>query len=340
MTANVSPRRIVAAQGGVAIAASVRSVHWVDAARLWNWASGRGSMDVPAHVPGSLISPSEFATFTYRTSPRYQTTRHLLTLLLSSEGVPGVAQVTVPSGATTYDVPYMTRELARPWSIVIDRASQSTSEDELSFDIEVNVAEDDACRIECVSIEALPRLVLVASDDDLGVDPEIVRPRNPIAETSLHDQLAARGDLLAAASRRVGMLQVARGSSDPWTFNSGTFADFFSSDHPLLGRSLTSGDDVTAMSWAVLAKCSDGTTAGEVVVDNVSVGTGLDTITIPAGTTSWTWLPQDSGFDCDAEDNSTSTGLRSATWDDHKFKCRRTAGTGTISIATLSVWEP
>jgi hypothetical protein len=83
-------------------------------------------------------------------------------------------------------------------------------------------------------------------------------------------------------------------------------------------------------------------TSGDIRVSN-SGGTGVSTITIPAGTTSWTWLPSTAGaaatFAAECEDNTSSTGLQSGAYDEHTFEFRRTAGAGEVWIATVSVFD-
>src|SRR6185369_5104571 len=66
------PHRIIAAQSGVAITNTVRAVHWVDCASVQNWTAARGSMEVPAYVPGATLDDSSLTyTFRWWTGPRY-----------------------------------------------------------------------------------------------------------------------------------------------------------------------------------------------------------------------------------------------------------------------------
>lgn len=341
MSATTPEWRVAAPYGAVKISRSVRGEEWIEAARLQCWLAGRGSMDVPAHAPLVTISGGASATFRYWTKPRYQTTRYAYGFTLRGASR-GEATVTIPSGGTAYATTIGTRDDPQPMTIPIGRSAQSLAEAELSFDIAAPAGLD--VTVECVSIEALPRMFLDTAGSDLGVERTRFFARRPIAVASLGTQLLARQNDLRDACRRVGAFQFARGDGSPWsvTTDSPSWATLFDAAIGILGRKLYSTDTTRTLSWRVLAKCSDGTTSGSVRVNNDS-GTGASTITIPTGTTTYTWLPTTAGaaatFSADAEDNTTATGLRGGAHDDHTFEAQRTAGAGTISIATISIFE-
>lgn len=334
---DVPPHRIVAAQSEIAISRSVRSVHWVDEATVQNWAAGRGDMLVPAFNTKADVDDGVSPTFRWKVKPRYQTCSLAFgflatctvnfSLKLTIMGQPPVNYLTRPRGQAT------------PAYFIYDLPTQGTDVIELTLRAEGPEGMSTSAIVECLSVEALPRSALFTNGFELGVDSEIERYRQPITRTSLHDQVGDHVDDLLLACRRTGMVQVARGDSDPWVINSGTYTDLFASDSNLLGRSQFRAQASKPSHWWALVKCSDGTTAGDITVDNQSFGTALDTITIPVGTTGWTWIAEGTGFDHDCEDNTTATGLRLGRFDDHKFKARRTAGAGLISIATISAYE-
>lgn len=325
-----------------AISLSVRSGTWIDAAHTQNWLAGRGSMDVPAHAILGTIAGAATNTFRYWTKPRIQTARYAYSLVLrSTTDTPGSASVAIPTGGSAVDVPVGTRHNPVTTTLYADRASLSSAEAELSLDI--TAPSGNAIVVESLSIEAVPRTLLIVGND-LGVDRLRFWARQPIMEPSLSSQLLDRQNDLRDACRRVGGFQFSRGTTSPWTITtaSPSWATLFDDDIGILGRLLYSGDTTRTYSCRVLAKCSDGTTAGTVRVNNDS-GTAAASITIAAGTTSWTWLPSTGGaaatFSVDAEDNTAADGLRGAAHDDHTFECQRTAGTGSVQIATISVYE-
>lgn len=378
MAATVPEQRIELVETEVRTSNAVRAVSWQEAAQLQMWLAGRGSIEVPGHAPLVEIPTSTTATFAYWTKPRFQTCRYALTLHLIASSFRdfgaayGAVTVNVPSGGTGVDVLIGSHADPHPVTIVFDRTAQSSAEAELSFDIVTNAS--NRALVECVGIEAVPRTLLPvdsnaqrlvtwsgdalvtqsgdrlvtyngASSNNLGVDRLRFWPRQPIMEPSLSSGLLNRQNDLRDACRRVGMFQFSRGTNDPWliTTASPSWSNLFVDAIALLGRSLYSSDTTRTLSWRVLAKCSDGSTSGQVRVSNVSGGVGLSTISIPTSTTNWTWFPTTGGaaatFACDAENNTVADGRRSGRWDDHTFEANRTAGAGSVQISTISVFE-
>lgn len=113
------------------------------------------------------------------------------------------------------------------------------------------------------------------------------------------------------------------------TISSGVSANLFAADPIVLtqkiGRSATVGELIAL----IAAKCSDGSTAGTVTFTATS-GDAV-TITVPAGTTSTTWIAG-GAFDADCEDLSSATGRRSNRWDKVAITGVRTAGAGSIYL--------
>lgn len=339
MAATVPESRLNLVQSGVEISRSVRGVSWIDSARLANWISGRGSMDVPAHAPMVRIAGSGSSDFTYRVKPRYQTTRYALSLVLTSPDGPTTADVTVPIGGTTHTVNVQPRLNARPETLIFERSSQSTTETTLDFRIAAGGTED--VDVECVSIEALPRATLAQDTSDLGVDRLQFFPRQPIYEASLSTQLTDVVSSIRDSARRVGIYQHSFGTDSPFSTSSTTFVDVFDEDHEELGRYLYNGDTTRTHSWRVLAYADVAGTKGEVRITNTSGASTV--IDVPLSTTSATWLPATGGspstFTCDCEDNTTANGRRRSGGDMHAIEARVTSASGTIYIESISIWE-
>jgi hypothetical protein len=346
MAASVPERRIVCSKdpygntrSTIAIANSVRAVSWVDAAALQCWLAGRGSMDVPAHCPfETTLSDLDSTEFRYWTKPRYQTTRYALTIVLSG-AAGGVAYAQFPIGGATQTIRAPRRREAVPVTLFADRSSQSSSEAEIGC--YVAAAESDGVSVDLIQIEALPRGLLSVSGSDLGAKRLAFNPRQPIIEATVVDQVLDRQNDLRDAARRVGLFQQSRGTNNPWTTTSGSYSGLFVGTIAFVPRQLYDGQTFYRCSWRVLAKCSDGSTAGDIRVTTTSGESS--TITIPTSTTSWTWLPTTAGaaatFEPECEDNTTSDGLQGAAYDECTFEFRRTAGAGSVQIATVSVFD-
>lgn len=354
MAATVPEQRIIASKDAagnvrntIAIANSVRAISWVDAARLQCWLAGRGSMDVPSHAPFCKLN-EQTAEFRYWTKPRYQTTRYALTVLCSSASIGKYALVQFPTGATAQAITARRRRDATPVTLFADVSAQGTTEGEITLSIQAPSGTTDLM-VDGIQIEALPRTILSVNANDLGANRLDFFPRQPILESNLIDQILDSQNNLRDAARRVGLYQMSRGTVNSqdtaWHITSGTYVDLHDGPVTFLPRKLYSGQATYNCSWRVLVKCSDGTTAGDVRVSNTSGGTGVSVITVPAGVTAWTWLPglvngtSPATFVADCEDNTTSDGRRSSRWDEHTFEARRTAGAGTMQIATISVYD-
>lgn len=336
MAASVPENRINLLQGEVEPSRSVRAVSWVHPARLHNFVSGRGEQIVPCHAPMVTVPKSTASTFRYWYKPRYQTTRLRYSLLLTAIA-PGSVAIEVPSGTSVGTHRVEERRNAVPLVFDVDVNSQSTTEAELNFKLSANAA--TAIDVESVSIASLPRTRLAQDANDLGSDRLRYWPRRPITEASLSDNLIDYQNELRDSARRTGF-QCAFGDASYLTFNSGSYVDIFDDSFSVLGRFLYSSDTTRTYSWRVLVYCTDGTTAGTVRLTNDA---GTATITVPAGTTTATWLDVTSGaastFSVDAEDNTTSNGLRGAATDDHTIAVIRTAGTGDIRVESISIYE-
>jgi hypothetical protein len=328
--------RIIASQSDVVIAASVRGGTWQDAAQLANWIAGRGVMEVPCYAPNVFIDEGETHTFRYRVRPRYVTTRYALSLRISSPTTASV-NLTITVGGIASSYVARPRSVAPNVTFYFDRTAKSASVEELSFTIAGAESQPDgACTVEALALEALPRTRLICDDNECGIQGELFRQRNPILNSSVHDALFDRLNNLRDVARRPGLLQFARSDLDAWTV-AGTPVSLFADGISLTGQSIYGSDTTDAGSWAALVKCSDGSTAGTIEISNVSGGASVTGLSISAGTTSWTWVDGLAwNFDC--EDNTTPDGLRLARRDDHTFTATRTAGAGTISIATVSAW--
>lgn len=339
MASTVPEQRIVANQSDILITEGVRSVHWIDSGRVINWASGRGDMLIPG-TPLGPIASGVTRTFPVTLQPRYQTLRAAFSYVVTS--ATGTASCTIVLGATTVTIAAPTRENAAPVTIMLDQSSQNTVRQLLSFTATANLG---AIEIECFSVESVPRGVLAsgAASLDLGVDLSLVMPRQPIFEGSLSNQLLARLPGLRDACRRNGGVTLPMPTEAPFVVSGASWVGLHDDDISLLGRYIYSSGTTDTLSVMAYVRCTDGTTAGELRLSNVSGGTGVSTIAIPTGTTAWTWIGTATNtpdtFSCDAEDPTAADGRRSSRWDDHYFEARRTAGAGNIEIATISIWE-
>lgn len=337
MTATVPEYRIDLVQSIIGIANTVRSVPHIHACRQHNWIAGRPAMIVPAMSPFTTITTTNTSDFCFWSQPRYQDVGYRYSVLLSAE-TPTTANVSINGSSVGTGFEVTNRRNMLPLVFDQEQSSQGTTEAELKISVTAGAS---SVEVEALSIEALPRTALTQDANDLGSDLLLLWHRLPISERNFANNFLDKQDALRDTARRLGSFQWSRGSFAPRSTTSGTLAGVFDDTISILGRSIYNGDTTRTLNWRVKAYCSDGTTSGEVKVTNTA---GNTTISIPTGTTTATWLPTTAGaadtFAVDAEDNSTSNGLPGGAYDEHTFEFRRTAGSGTVYLESISVWEP
>jgi len=332
MTATVPESRVILTGDEVRVSRSVRAGEWVHAVRLHNWNAGRPVMQVPANSPKVTIAGSGNSTFPYRYAPRHQDTRYRYTILMSAETTT-TATVNIESNDVgTVDV--FSRKNMVPQIFDVERSAQDTTEAETLVNITAGASSVD---VESIMVEALPRFLLAEDANDLGADRMKFWIRQAISERNFANALLDLQNNLRTSARRCGCFAHSWGTGAPSTTTNASYENKFLDDVSIMGRHLFTGDTTRTLSWKVKAYNSDGTTAGNVRVTNDA---GNTVIAVPAGTTTATWLPATADtFETDTEDPTQSDGLRGGTTDDHTFEAQRTAGSGTVNIESLSVWE-
>ncbi len=336
------PRLLDSPPSDVTSGTSVRGITFRRMGGLINWVNGRGAALVPATAPGGgTIAASASKTYRFRVFPRLQALRRLwavrmrrattdegrsVTVRIPDTGSPRARSVATKGAGT------------QPLLFLEDVLTPSASEQELS--IKITNDGTDAIIVEGISVHELPRARLDIDSTEFGLDIDTVRGGDAIFDDV---GLSAGGldESIKAAetiARRCGYFHWVVDVGDAAKFTSGSPTDFFQLEPPFLGRKENRDDVVSETTWRIYAANTDGTTAGTFDVTMTS-GDTL-TITIPAGTTSFTWLPASGGtLDVDAEDHSTADGRRGGAFDGADVTVTRTAGAGTVEIAVISVAE-
>lgn len=339
MSAPVPEQRIVLLDEGIRIAESVRAVHWAHTSRLNNWIAGRGRPLVPSFAPLVEIDPGTSSSFFFRVRPSYQHVRLRIEVILSASG-PATALVAVPDASSPWSTVQARGPSARPIVIEVDRKDRVDAEE--SFVVGIAVADGQfAVLVESISVEAYPRAFLDNDANDLGSDRMMFWPRTPISQRNFGDNLLAHQTVLKRSARRA-MFHMSWGSASPWTTGSAGPTEVFGTGFGLIGRYLYEGETVRELACRVRGFCSDETTSAEVTIENTGGGSGV-VISIPAGSIVPAWHPPlasaPATFECDAEDPSHEVGLRGGAVDLHQVSVERTAGSGTVSLESISIWE-
>jgi len=352
MTAAVRGNATFPAAGGVLIGRAVRAETWLDAAAGANSLLGLGGALVPAYCPFTTIAAAGTSAPRYYVKPRFQAVNLCWDVWArSTDGSGRTSRVRLhaPTGAGGYAEAHAesVRERMQRTRLFQVRAAQSSTPGEISLDVD---AVDYQCLVESIRCVEIPRATLDPTGSDGGVNLATIAPRQPIIKGATGESIVAVGTAVQQASteaRRNSYFQWAVADADAFTTTSTTDVALFELGVPILGRPVYR-DPATGLlvvtstaSWKVRAKCSDGTTTGQITVETTRGGAGVVLATIVISGTSYAWLGAPATFSVDADDLASTDGREgggSPRWDDMTFKVKRTAGAGTISITGCSVY--
>lgn len=346
---SVPERRLTLVEREIGIGGTVRSRTWVDAARLHQWLVGRPVTLVPSFRPATqALSKGESERHYFRFEGRAIDLRYLLRLVIYENGASVFKpySVVVPIGGTRYDNRVAFDPEAVPpaeYVIAYDLDAATALETEFSFrwgDID-DVGSDP--RIMSVSVETAPRTSLTDNATEFGIERLDFFPRQPITVSDL-GKVLARNNEVRAASRRVGQWHHSWGDLNPKSTTSTSLVDAVASGTFVLNRKLWTDDDYRVLHCRVIAYTSDSTTTGEVVISASETGDSV-TINIPAaggGVEQWAPVPWSSPAELfvQVEDPTQSDGLPGGAADEITVQFRRTAGSGTVYLVGISMWEP
>jgi len=334
MATTVPEVRVPLSQAGVRVSNSVRSGEWVSGAWLHNWIAGRPAVIVPCHAPMVTIAAGVESAFPYWIAPRYQDTRYRVSVLLTAE-TPTTATIKVDGATVGTSCRAESRRNAVVHTFDVERASMATTEVEIVVAVTAGASSVD---VEAIMIEALPRVFLAEDANDLGSERMKFWLREAISERNFANALLDYQSNLRDSARRCGCFAHSWGTKEPRVITSAGFTDLFDGTISMLGRKLYDGDTTTTLYWAVKAWV-DPTDEYDAVTGQVQIVNDASTYTINvpvSGVSAWHGK---TAILSDAEDNSTSTGLRGAATDDWTISAKRTAGTGDVCIESVCVWE-
>jgi len=340
MTRPVAHRRPACSAADVLVGRAVRGPTWQQAAKLNNWIHGRGAQLVPFYAPNNTLSSGVKYVYKWRVKPNYEAVERLWSVYAVAVDKPETMVITVPSTGTdvTKHVPFVRNE-AVPQTVHEVLASQSGSELELSMQLQPS----GDVNVYGIGGWEIPRPTLPAATESTGMEPTAFNAGAPIGASEIAPMVATMSD--GDAGRRASVLQwavpVTAGGSTTTAFaastTSGSYVDVFDLPCPVLARKLGVNDTTELVTCKVLAWSSDGaSTTGNCRISS-SVHGASSAVSI-GGTTTPTWSNAIT-LSVDSEDPATADGRRSAAWDELDVQWQRTAGAGTLYIASVSIWE-
>jgi hypothetical protein len=340
MSALVPPYRVAIRTADVLAGASVRGPTWIDCAHLANWVLGRGANVLPGCAPIASLAPATDYALKWRVKPNYQAVERFWWLhIQSTANDPSDVDITIPdTGAAETRRAQVDANAAWPVEVREVLSAQSAAEAELTA--KLNIA--DGGDLYGIGAWEIPRAELVFGGTDLGSEPSYLFPGSPIAATPLAGIVAATAD--DSVGRRASLVQwavpVTAGGSTTTAFafstTSATWVDIWALPVPVLARKLGRSDTTGTITAKVLAWASDGSTGGDVRLSGSRAGAGSST-TI-GSTTTPTWSAAFT-LDVDADDLTASDGRRSSAWEELDVQIQRTSGSGTLYVASASIWE-
>lgn len=327
----VVPRRKDPNLDDIVVGAPVRASTLLDVGRLHHWVRGRGRTLVPYHFVNRDTGAGSPLTLGYRTQPSGPCIERLWVVVVrggTSGGSPVAHyEVSLEAGAGGV-VNYPCRFAP---TLLLYRETGCTKTTALvDLEIELTPLGGKAVIVEGVACYELPRALLTPGAPDYGVHLDSFYPRRPIYSHDTEGADALAQSIFQTDGRRIGLVSWF-GSECSTT--SGVFVDAFEAPIPVVPRRDLASTGVVKCSWDIKAKASDGTTAGEI---KITAGSGYsETLTLAAGTTSFTWLGPGS-VDLDGEDLTSVDGDAG---DTVQIAVKRTAGAGSIVWDRFDVWE-
>lgn len=330
----------------VRIAAPVRGRLWQDLADLYQWLRGSGAHLIPEHRVGVSLTGGAARTLRYRVEPSGRAIQRLWMVRLRSTWKlgdrPARGTVAFPGGGTVSVSPF-------PYSVPMNTSfetvyfveqlgAKSLAEQELAVTVTHESSSADLV-IEGVACLELPRAVLSADATDLGVSVESVRTGEPIYED------AARYRGVTALVRNLGEASTElRRSLHQHAFRTVTTTaaapvTLYQVPIPILARRREVGVTTAPVRCAIYARVTDGSTVVDAAFASARAGdSGTITVSGPSGHTSLAWRgPVDVDVEC--EDLTTADGRPGGT-ESIQLTLTRTAGSGSIVIESVSIWEP
>lgn len=349
MTARVVITPQYPSEAAVRCAAPVSARTWQNVAQNVNYALGHGMQIVPLHTPqtgATSVPKNNSREFHFRVEPRAQALARIWSVVVQPSGTGrGEYTITAPAGTGTAVVAYASdRDTMAPVTYTEYLSAQSAAETEISIRIAVgNEATDQDLQVMAIGCFEVPRAQLAMSSTDYGVDIETCGHRQPIYDaTSAYVSISGVSSSLyqARQSCRRSLLQQSYGSdtTTAWSTASTSYVDVTEGAVPMLNRYLYNGDNQRPARFKVYCRHSAGGVSCSVrLTMSRSAGTTTATFT---PTTSFAWWPATAGsIDIDAEDMSSSDGLRSSTFDNARIEAKLDSASGTFYIGAVSVWE-
>lgn len=316
--------------GDVKVGLDVSARHWSQLGELANYLRGRGSVLIPGNAPVVTVAAGGSTTLRYRVAPSGRAIARLWYTEIVSASATQPARATISVTGDSMDI---NSTLNSEGWLLETPVSKGTAEVELALTVACNAASLQSVIVQSVHCWELHRAQLTKDATDLAVDLSTLEYNRPIWDRD-YEAIAAVADSIAASNgRRCGLVSW----YGPEASFSGAAADLFELPIRVVPPKIGASDTTRTCTWNVYAYCSDGTTAGTVVVRDAA-GVDSGALTVTAGTTSPTWFTGGSkSLLC--EDLSQTDGLPSGAYETVQVRCARTAGAGSVRLIGFNLYD-
>lgn len=322
-------------RSGIASGLPVRGTPWFQAGLAVNHLLGRGGVLIPTTRIGETITKGATATYHFTIWPRYQATRRMWVVGISSASG-GTSAITFTDPSSTVQGITHAGATQRLVTFIETISSRTAAETAIAITIAAsNSADYVAPTIESIACFELPRTELVADTNDNGVDLSTLAGGLWIYDDTGKSLGGVVDGTIAAlaVTRRCGLYHVARSDLSPFSFTTTSYVNPLSSTMPVLDRKKYRGE--TARDVEVRAYGSTGaTTTMDVRVTSTGVGGGSSVLSWTAGDAgSW----KSTTIEVDVDDLTDTRGLQGGAVCLVTIEGKRTTGANAAHLHSVCI---
>ena len=318
--------------------APVSASEWTDCARALHWIRGRGLQLVPFTSPNLSISAGSAETVRFRVQPSGVAIERRWCVFVRASTA--AATVTFQAGSAAASAAFRPEDIRSGSPTVIvyaEEVTKSTAAAEISAVI--TAGGTGTVYVDAIGCWELPRPALtLETAAEYAVNMASIRPGQPIGAIGQWGPYGVAETVRQTKSRRV-LFQ--KWLPSVATTTSASYQSVFVLPAPVVASKRSITDTTTDATWAVYARVSDSGTSGTIqLASTIAADTQDITITgTDGGATALSWRSA-AALELDPEDMSTDDGIdASAGAETVQLKIKRTAGSGSIEVQGVGIWE-
>ena len=319
--------------------APVSASELIDCARSLHWIRGRGLQLVPFTTPAITVAAGSNTTMRFRVQPSgVAIERRWIVFVRGS--APG-ASIKFRAGSGTISNTFLVDNIRDGKPTILQYAEAGLTKSTAAAELTATVWAEGSgsVHVDAIGCWELPRPALtLETATEHAVNMAALRPGQPINETAQWGLRGIAETVRQTISRRV-LFQ--KWLPSVATTTSASYQSVFVLPVPVVASKRSITDTTTAATWAVYARVDDSATNGTIQLSS-TIAADSEEITITGtdgGATALAWR-SGSALGLDPEDMSTDDGIdASAGAETVQLKIKRTAGSGSIEVQGVGIWE-